>query len=149
MSRLEKTLEKFDKDLTVKEVLEIIEQEKFNLKQQELNEIEKVKSKFENTYLKVIDPNSVFGNQLQVYKLTDFVRSERTIDWDFIYYFNGTRICFSKSDIFKTDLNPNRTGNSFSIEDLNNMTVITEQDFQEYQNTYQNISKTLQKLIKK
>lgn len=149
MSRLVETLGKYDSNLTVKQVLELIEQEQSELERKELEELEEIKSRFENKYVKFLEPNSVFGDQLQVYRLKDLVRSERTFDWDFVYYFNGTRISFSKNEIFKRDFNPSRTGNSFSVEDLNNMTVITEQEFNEYLEIHKDISTKLQKLVKK
>lgn len=141
-------LEKFNDKLTIAQLKKAIEQDEISAKQKETEELEAIKSEFENTYLKYIDEDSFFGKTLNVYCLKDYVRSDRTTDWSLIYYFEGTKISFSQRDIHKADFNPSRCGNSFSGEDLRSMSVITKEEYDGYVWHYNQISKQLEDLIR-
>lgn len=128
MSRLLKMLEEFDDNVTVGQAISKLKQDEISAKQKETEEIDKVKEDFSNTYLKELDEHSLFGRTLNIYHLKDYVRSERTTDWSLIYYFEGSKISFSKGDIHRGDF----CSNSFSEEDLRDMTKITKEEFEEY-----------------
>lgn len=148
MSRILDYIAKYDQTLTISQLKKFIELEEMQVKEKETKEIDTIKQNFSNTHLKFIDEQSLFGKTLNVYCLKDYVRSERTTDWNLVYYFEGTKISFSKRDIHKGDFTPNRCGNSFSEEDLRQMTTITEDEFEEYSEYYNEISSKLKDLIK-
>lgn len=116
-------------------------------KQKETEEITKVKEGFENTYFKETVDCPLFGKTLKVYHLKNYVRSERTTDWELIYYFQGSKVSFSKRDINKRDFNPDRCGDGFGKEDLEQMSIITKEDYESYIQKYNQISKQLEGLI--
>lgn len=147
MSRILDYIAKYDENLTVAQLREAVELEQKSAKQKETEEINTIKNDFSNTYLKELDEHSFFGKTLNIYCLKDYVRSERTTDWNLVYYFEGVKISFSKRDIHKGDFNPNSCSNSFSEEDLRNMTVITLEEYNQYNWHYNEISKRLNNLI--
>ena len=148
MSRLLDYIAKYDENLTIAQLKEAIELEQISTKQKETEEINTIKNDFSNTYLKELDEHSLFGKTLNVYCLKDYVRSERTTDWDLVYYFEGAKISFSERDIYRGDFNPDSCSNSFSEEDLRNMAVITLEEYNQYNWQYNEISKKLNDLIR-
>ena len=148
MSRLLKMLEQFDDNVTVGQAVSKLKQEELLAKQKETEEINKVKEDFSNTYLKELDEHPLFGRTLNIYHLKDYVRSERTTDWSLIYYFEGSKTSFSERDIHRVDFNPDRCGNSFSVEELREMKVISREEYNAYNNHYSYIKTKLTDLIK-
>lgn len=148
MNRILKIISKYDENLTVAQLKKAIEQEDISAKQKETEEIEAIKFKFENTYLKIINEDSLFGKSLNVCCLKDYVRCDRTDDWSLVYSFEGTKVVFSERDIHKADFNPSRCGNSFSGEDLRSMSVITKEEYNGYVWHYNQISNQLENLIR-
>lgn len=148
MSRILDYIAKYDETLTVAQLKEAIELEQKSAKQKETVEINIIKNDFSNTYLKELDECSLFGKQLNVYSLKNYVRSERATDWSLTYYFEGTKIAFSKRDVHKGDFNPDRCGNSFSEKELRDMIVITKEEYSTYSNNYSYISGKLKELIR-
>ena len=148
MNRALKFLGKYDENLTIAQLKQAVIEEDKKAAEKEQKEIEEIKKEFENTYVKYIAEDGIFGKTLNVIHFKDYVRSERTTDWNIVYYFEGTEISFSKRNIRKGDFTPNRCGNSFSEEDLRQMTTITEDEFEEYSEYYNEISSKLKDLIK-
>ena len=96
MSRILKYISKYDETLTIAQLKKAIELEQISAKQKETEKINTIKNDFSNTYLKELDEHSLFGKTLNIYCLKDYVRSERTTDWNLVYYFEGAKISFSK-----------------------------------------------------
>lgn len=147
MSRILEYIAKYDERLTIAKLKEIIAQENELEKQKELVEIEAIRKEFENTYLKYVDKDGLFGEEFHIIKLKNLVRQERTTDWNFIYYFKGEDITFGNwlsCKIFDTD----RCGNSFSGEELKNMTKITKEEYNKYKNKFKRLRTVTEKLIK-
>lgn len=147
MSRILEYIAKYDENLTIAQLKKSIELEELSTLRKETEEINNVIRDFTNVYLKEIDENDMFGRTLNIYYLKNYVKSERTTDWDLIYYFEGTKIDFSKMDVHKRDFNPDRCSNSFIEEELRQMTVITEEEFNKYNWEYEEIVKKLNHLI--
>ena len=80
--------------------------------------------------------------------MKDYTRSERTTDWNLIYYFEGTKISFSSGRTNKRNFNPERCGESFGEKELRQMTVITKEEYDKYNWHYNEISKKLTDLIR-
>ena len=96
----------------------------------------------------LIDEHTLFGKTLNIYSLKNYIRSERTTDWDLIYYFEGSEIAFSKRGISKRDFNPERCVDSFDEKELRKMTIITKEEYDKYKWHYNEISKKLTDLIR-
>jgi hypothetical protein len=140
-------LSKYDEKLTIAQVKEAIEADEISAKKKETEEIEKVKSVYQNTYLKYIEEDGIFGKTLNVIQLKEFVRTERTTDWELIYYFEGREISFSENNLFYKVFDTNRCSNSFSAKELKKTEIITEEDYLNYENKYKKIKTELENLI--
>ena len=64
MSRLLDKLKEYDESYTVADLIKELEKDENSAKEKETQEIEKVKSEFENTYLKYLDKKSLYGIEL-------------------------------------------------------------------------------------
>lgn len=147
MSRLLKMLEQFDDNVTVGQAISKLKQDEISAKQKETEEIDKVKKDFSNTYLKELDEQSLFGKTLNIYHLKNYVRSERTTDWSLVYYFEGSKTSFSEREIHRVDFNPDRCANSFSVEELREMTKISSYEYKKYKAKYSELTNELKNLI--
>ena len=147
MSKILDYISKYSENLTIAQLKEAIELEQISAKQKEIEEINTIKQDFSNIYLKELDTTDIFGKTLNIYYLKDYVRSERTTDWNLVYNFEGSKISFSERFINKRDFNPKDCNNSFSEEDLRGMTVITLEEYNQYNWQYNEISKKLNDLI--
>ncbi len=148
MSRILDYIAKYDETLTIAQLKNAIKEEENHTKQKETEEINTVKDDFSNTFLKIIDDCTLFGETLNVYCLKDYARSERTTDWGLIYYFEGTKISFSSGKINKRDFNSKDCNNSFDEKELRRMTIITKEEYNQYNWHYNKISKKLTDLIR-
>ena len=131
MSRLLEKLKEYDDSVTVGQLIQKIEAEQISAKEKEEKEIEQIKNQFENRYFKLLEEQSLFGRELNIYKFENLERKERDTDWEFIYSFNGFKISFSEGETFSREFTPNRTGNSFSAKKLKEMTEISETEYNE------------------
>ena len=147
MSRILNYIAKYDENLTIAQLKEAIELEQKSEKEEEEKGVNTIVKDFSNTYLKKLDEHSLFGRTLRIYNLRNYIRSERTTDWNLTYYFEGTEIAFSERDIYKNDFNPDRCGNSFSEEELRSMAIITKEEYNAYNNHYEHIRTKLKDLI--
>ena len=148
MRRILDYIAKYDETLTIAQLRNAIKEEENRTKQKETEEINSVIEDFSNTYLKVIDEHTLFGKTLNIYSLKNYIRSERTTDWDLIYYFESSKIAFSKRGISKRDFNPERCVDSFDEKELRKMTIITKEEYDKYKWHYNEISKKLTDLIR-
>lgn len=141
-------LSQYDEKYTIAQLKKAIEADEISAKQKETEEIERVKKEFSNTYLKQKVNCTLFGETLKVYHLKEYVRSERTTDWELIYYFEGTKMSFSKRDISKRDFNTDRVDNHLSEKDLKEMEVISKTEYVDYIQHYEQITERLENIIK-
>lgn len=140
-------LSKYDENQTIAQLKKAIEADEISAKQKENEEIEKVKKQFSNVYLKEKVEHTLFGETLKVYHLKEYVRSEKTTDWELIYYFEGSKMSFSLRDIYKAEFNTDRSGNSFSAKELEEMTVISKTEYVDYVQHYEQITERLSNLV--
>ena len=147
MRRILDYIAKYDESLTIEQLKKAIINEQESAKEKELDEIKLVKEKFENTYLKEIYNCDLFGKTLKIYSFKGLVRHEKNTDWEFIYYFKSNKISFREGGISYTEFRPDRSGNGFTIEELNTMQIITEKEFNDYQLKYAEIFNKINTVI--
>lgn len=140
-------LEDFDNRLTVGELKIYVAQEEEIKKLKEKKEIESIKTEFENTYLKYIDNDSIFGKELVVIKLENLVKKERTTDWNLTYYFEGSKISFSDKFFNFRTFDVDRCGDSFSEKDLKEMEKISYEEYLVYKTKYESIESQIKDLF--
>lgn len=146
MSRILKKLREYDNNLTVGELIQKLEQEEQISAEKELKEEENIKAKFENRYFKNLD-ESLLGTELIITEFLNLVIKERNTDWEFIYYFNGSKLSFSERDTYRRVFNPDRSGDSISAKDLEEMIEITEEQYNQYLEKYNRISNELKEIV--
>ena len=147
MSRILEYIAKYDESLTIAQLKKSIELEQLSALKRETEEVNNIIVDFTDVYLKEIDEDSIFGKTLNIYYIKDFVKKERTDRWDLIYYFEGTKISFSKRDVSKRAFNPDLCGDSFNEKELRQMKIITKEEYNKYNWEYEGIIKKLNHLI--
>lgn len=145
--RIIEQLSKYDDNLTLSKVKTLILEEQQKEKQKEEDEFQEIKDKFNNTYLKVIDNDGLFGKTVKIYQIQEIIRRERTTDWNFIYYFKGNKISFSKRDINFIKIKGNTTHWSFSKQELEDAEIINNSQYNLYLNQYQEIENNLKNIL--
>jgi hypothetical protein len=140
--RILEQLNKYDENLTLFQVKTIILEEKQNEKQKEENEFQEIKNKFNNTYIKKINNDRIFGKTIEIYQIEEITGRERTTDWIFIYSFKGNLISFSKKYI-----NYDENFWSFSKKELEQAEIINESQYNLYLNQYQEVENKFQNIL--
>jgi hypothetical protein len=145
--RIIEQLSKYDENLTLSQVKVIILEEQQKEKQKEEREFQEIKDKFNNTYLKIIDNDGLFGKTIEIYQIEEILRRERTTDWSFVYYFKGNKISFSKQDINFIKIKGNTTHWSFSKQELEDAEIISKKEYIDYIQHYEQIQDRLQNIL--
>ena len=144
MSRKLDFLAKYDENLTIAQLKQAVMEEDKKSAEKEQEEIQEVKDDFQGSYFKYLDEQPLFGDvELVIFKFDTLKSFERSVDWDFIYYFNGNKISFSDRELYSIDV----FHLPFSAEKLRKMTEITKEEYQEYLNKYNNLTKELKTII--
>jgi hypothetical protein len=147
MSRLLKMLEQFDDNITVGHVKRII---KSDIKEKDLEEeysFDRVKEKYNNSYLKIIDADALFGRTLNVYHIEEITAKEKSTDWELYYRVRGKKLEFTEREVFELTMNGTDIHYSFSEMQLKEMTKISEKDFKDYVFECDRIKSKLAKII--
>ena len=147
MSRLLKMLEQFDDNVTVGQAISKLKQDEISAKQKETGEIDKVKKDFKNVYLKRIYDCDLFGETLQVFHIIEITGYAKSYDCNSFYFVTGSRLAFSPQDINFRKLQENTT-DTFSEEELREMTKITVYEYRKYKAKYNVLTNELKNLIK-
>lgn len=147
MSRLIQHLEKYDKDLTVQELIEKLESEQDQIKQEEQARFDSYRTKYKESYLKEIDEDSLFGKTLNVYYIMRLEGTGKNTDWETFYHISGNKLSFSPKDINFRGFNPQRVQDTFTEKQLDSMLVITKEEYKNYELKYYQITKELKNII--
>lgn len=145
--RIIEQLNQYDENLTLFKVKALILEKEQKERQKEEREFEYLQNKFKNTYIKIIDNHSLFGRTVEIYHIEEIIRKERTQDWNFIYYFKGTKISFSKRDINFVKIKGNTTHWSFSKEELEQTQIIDKHQYKSYLKQYEDINDKLNQIL--
>lgn len=145
--RIIEQLNKYDDNLTLSKVKTLILEEQQKEVQKEEKEFQEIKDKFNNTYLKVIDNDGLFGKTVKIYQIQEIIRRDRTTDWSFCYYFKGNKISFSKGNVAFIKIKGNTTHWSFSKHELEDAEIINESQYNLYLNQYQEIENNLKNIL--
>lgn len=148
MSRLLNYIAKYDENLTITQLREAIKQDEISAKQKETEEIDKAKESFKDMFLKRIRNCNLFGETLQVYHIEEITGHTMCDDFSLSYFVKGSKISFSPRDINFRKLKYGDTYDAFSALELRKMTVISREEFDEYNWIYNDISRRLTDLIK-
>ena len=113
----------------------------------EQQEIQEIKKEFENTYVKYIDEDGLFGETLNVIHFKDFDRKDLDESYTSVYTIEAEVLCFSKRDFYKKKIRKGWCDGSFSAEELRKMTKITKEEYQKYLWSYNRITKELKNIV--
>lgn len=148
MSRLIKHLEKYDKNLTVEDLIEKLQSEQDKVEKEEQARINNYRTKYRECYLKEIDEDSIFGKTLNVYYIMRLEGTDKNTDWETLYHISGNKLSFSPRDINFRGLNPQRVEDTFTEKELDSMKAITKEDYKQYELKYYQIANELKNIIK-
>ena len=148
MNRLLKYLEQQDKQLTVADLIEQINQKQEFDKQEELVRISQYKFKYENCYLKHKKDDYLWGKTLNVYHILSLGQHGKTTDWETFYSINGYKIRFTSRDVMISEFDPNLVNDTFTESELDSMEFITEQEYKTYTKKYKQIVNELKQILK-
>jgi hypothetical protein len=147
MSRILEIIAKYDQNLTIAQLREAIENDRRIAEQKEVDDFNQIKEEFANTYLKFLDEDSMFGKTLNVYFIEKIVRTERCSDWSLIYHVKGYKLSFSERETYGRAFKPKTTFDSFSKDDLKEMTKITKEEYDEYMKQHSVITAMLTEIV--
>ena len=147
MNRKLDFLAKYDENLTITQLKQAVVEEERKSAEKEQQEIQEIKKEFENTYVKYIDEDGLFGETLNVIQFKDFDRKDLDESYTSVYTIEAEVLCFSKRDFYKKKIRKGWCDGSFSAEELRKMTKITKEEYQEYLNKYNNLTKELKTII--
>lgn len=147
MSRLIQRLEKYDKNLTVQELIERLQSEQDKVEQEEQGRIDSYRTKYKESYLKKIDEDSIFGKTLNVYYIMRLEGTGKNEDWETFYHISGNKLSFSPRDINFRGLDPQRVQDTFTEKQLDSMQVITKEEYKQHELKYYQITKELKSII--
>lgn len=129
MNRKLDFLSKYDENLTIAQLKQAVVEEERKSAEKEQQEIQEVKDGFQKRYFKYLDEDSIFGGrELNIFKFKTLKSFEKSMDWEFIYYFNGNKISFSDRELYLIDA----SHLPFTAEKLRKMTEITKEEYNQY-----------------
>lgn len=147
MSRLLKLLEEFDDNVTVGQIIKKIKGDQESNNKEEESTFRRIKKEYGGSYLKVFDDCPLYGRNLDIYFIEEITSKERTTDWDLVYMIKGKRLNFSKRNIIEKNMSGTNVNDTFSESDLEEMTKISKEEFEEYVSKYTEIKDKLAKII--
>jgi hypothetical protein len=140
-------LEEFDDNITVGQVIKKIKGDQKSTNQEEESSFKRIKKEYEGSYLKVVDDDTFYGRSLSVYFIEEITSKERTTDWDLVYKLKGKKISFTSRDIYEVGMNGTDIHYSFLETELQEMTKIPKEKFEQYAFKYNEIKDKLAKII--
>lgn len=147
MSRILDFIAKYDEKLTIAQLREAIEADKVIADKKEADDFNQMKEQFNRTYLKSIEEDTLFGKILSIFYIEKIVSTERCTDWTRIYHVKGDKITFSEREIWSRELKHESTYDTFSKKELEEMTKITEQEYDGYKRQYEEVKAVLTDIV--
>lgn len=145
MNRKLDFLSKYDENLTIAQLKQVVIEEEKKLAEKEQQEIQEVKDRFQKRYFRYLDEDSIFGGtELNIFKFKTLKSFEKSVDWEFIYYFNGNKISFSDRELYLIDA----SHLPFTAEKLRKMTEITKEEYNQYLWNYNKIITELKNIVR-
>ena len=145
MNRKLDFLSRYDENLTIAKLKQAVIEDEKKLAEKEQQEIQEVKDNFQKRYFRYLDEDSIFGGrELNIFEFKTLKSFEKSMDWEFIYYFNGSKISFSDRELYLIDA----SHLPFTAEKLRKMTKITKEEYQEYLNKYNNLVTELKNIVR-
>jgi hypothetical protein len=132
MNRLLKYLEQQDKQLTVGDLIEQINQKQELDKQKEIESTQKCIDKYKNCYLKRKRDCTLFGKTLDIYYIKKIEARSKDIYMNTLYNLYGKKISFSEGYVNITNINTPALEASFNEDELNKMEMISQIDYKLY-----------------
>ena len=145
MNRKLDFLSKYDENLTIAQLKQAVIEEDRKSAEKEQQEIQEVKDGFQKRYFKYLDEDSIFGGrELNIFEFKTLKSFEKSVDWEFIYYFNGNKISFSDRELYLI----NASHLPFTAEKLKKMTEITKEEYNQYLWNYNRITTELKNIVR-
>ncbi len=133
-------------NLTIAELVDVFQKhldESERIKQEQEDAVIK---KYTGLYLKKISEDSLFGTTLEVIKIDSLTTSSYTDNWDRTYLLTGNCINFDYRGLTNRPFDTS-VHSMYTERQLDAYTVITEDEYQSYLATYEEISNKLNDLL--
>lgn len=139
-------LKEMKPDMTIGELIYNIEKKNKEQEAENLLLVETVIEQYTGKYLKIYEPNGVFGENLEIYKIDSIKSIGYDADFNRLFGIIGTKISFSNRDLVMFEIHA-ECGNSFSYKQLQEGELIEFIDYTFYKIKYTEITNTLKNII--
>lgn len=145
MNRKLDFLAKYNEDMTIAQLKQAVIEEERKSAEKEQEEVQEIKDTFQKRYFKYLDKDSIFGGiELNIFEFKILKSFEKSMDWEFIYYFNGNKISFSDRELYLIDA----SHLPFTAKKLRKMTEITKEEYNQYLWNYNKITTELKNIVR-
>ena len=144
-TRLRNILKQFDSKDTVDHILDFLDKQEKETKVNNEKELSDLKNLYENGYFVYIKHESVFGKEVEFWKINDIEFESKTVNWENCYKI--------KNDIISINLYGihiiNNVERHFIKEEFNELQKITEKEYNEILEESKLICNNLKNIISK
>lgn len=138
-----KELDKYDENLTIGELKKQLIDSADKEKLKKDTEFQTVKDKYKNSYLKRKEENFFWGESLEVFYIGEIIERVFNEDYSPLYRPKGFIISFSKRNFNLREIGTDH----FSAKQLEEMTIIKEDEYRYYRDIYSELEMELSKLL--
>jgi hypothetical protein len=144
--RILEQLNKYDENLTLLHVKNIINEEIEKEKKEENRKKEEIKEKFNNSYIKIEELHDTYGELINIYHIKEITKIEKNTAWKPIFNWRGNKIMFYEKGFNFMKIKEDLTYFTFSEEDLINAQIINKSDYNLYLKKYKKLNKILKNI---
>jgi hypothetical protein len=125
-------------------------QEKVDAQKKEREEADKaICDKFAGSYIKFSDPDGMFGKEMTYVHIKSIKAGTYTTDWVRTFFIEGTRVFFSSGFTGEREMSASSVGDSMEEDELlNDVTIITKEEFEAAQMQCYLVNSMIDKLRK-
>jgi hypothetical protein len=107
---------------------------------------EEIIEKYNGVYLKKIDENSIFGQELELIYISKITSDSYTDRGNRTFELGGTRLSFSPMNVYKSEFKEGDVYSLFTEQELEEYEIITSEEYVEYEaklKEFQNLIKSV------
>lgn len=144
-TRLRNILKQFDSKDTVDHILDFLDKQEKETKVNNEKELSDLKNLYENGYFVYVKHESVFGKEVEFWKINDIEFESKTVDGENCYEIKIDIISINLYEIYIT----NNVERYFSAQEFNKLQKITEKEYNKILEESKLICNNLKNIISK
>ena len=137
------TIKNQDPNITVGELIKIIESEYEKSEQERSDKINSTIDMYKGKSLLFEDKGSIYNWDFEIIKIDDMTYSSMTTDYDISFGTIGKRISIHNGGFYTRELNPNMSYDQYSTKKLNKGTIIDDFIYQKFYDKIMDIEKDM------